>query len=173
MRLLRHLSLLVCLLCFLQPVQSQTTVYRYASTTDSRGCTFYALEGTIGQLFYMNDYGDDAAIWKRYGNVLRAAGRNNLQFAALGSENGTVFYALEGNSGQLHFMLDFGDMPGAWKAYGEPIRLFGDETLLFTAAKEEQGAKFTAIDANNGQVYYMFDYGERAGRWRTYGGIIK
>ncbi len=172
-----HLSIrflfLISLVVIAQSSMAQTTVYRYASTSDTMGSTFYALEGTTGQLFYMNDYGDAAAIWKRYGNVLRAAGRNSLQFAALGSENGTVFYALESNSGQLHYMLDFGDTPATWKAYGEPIRLFGDETLLFTAAKEERGAKFTAIDANNGQVYYMFDYGELAGRWRTYGGIIK
>ena len=164
---------LVALVCLAQIGLSQITTYRYATASSGDGTTFFALAGTNGQLFFMNDYGDAAGVWKRYGLAMRPSGRNNLQFEILSAKNGTIFYALESNSGQLHYMLDFGDKPGIWKPYGGVIRMVGSETLQFKVDQVDNGAKFTAVDGNTGQVYYMFDHGDSDGAWKAYGQIIK
>lgn len=156
-----------------QPCLAQTTAYRYATLNDSIATTFYALDGSTGQLRYMNDNGEFAGVWRLYGGPLREKGSNNLQFAALKYHYGRAFYAVESTTGQLHFMLDFGDASGLWVPYGAPARLMGNESIQFSVEHVGNGAKFTAIDANTGQVFYMFDYGDEAGKWRTYGEIIK
>jgi hypothetical protein len=154
-------------------VWGQASTYRYSTLSGTDGSTFYALHGTTGQLYYMNDYGNDPAVWKSYGSMIRMGGRNNLQFAALRFNSGNSFYAFEANTGQLHYMNDYGDVPGIWKSYGTPARAEGLDNLQIAVEHDGDGVKCTAIDGTTGQVFYMFDWGDNAGTWRSYGGMIK
>lgn len=173
MRRLIALLFVAALLCVAQHSLAQSTTYRYATLNDSIATTFYALDGSTGQLRYMNDNGEYAGVWRSYGNPLREKGSNSLQFAALKYDNGRAFYAVESSTGQLYYLLDFGNASGVWLPYGTPARFPGAESIQFAVEHIGNGAKFTGIDANTGQVYFMFDFGDEAGRWHTYGEIIQ
>jgi hypothetical protein len=162
------------LLCFLVSTAafSQKGNFRYLTKSSGDGSTFYSLNGTNGQLYYMHDFGTEAGTWKKYGSLLRDSGINNLGFAQVTFKNGTAFYAFEANTGQMHFMLDFGPTPGKWTKYGGIIRMAGDNTFQFSAEPNGDGTKFTAMDGNSGQVYYMFDMGASDGVWKPYGGML-
>ncbi len=160
--------LLVAQLCW-----GQSGKYRYSTLTREEGSAFFALDGSSGQLYFMNDYGTEAGIWKPYGGVIRLGGRNNLQFATIAYKVGSAFYALEAATGQLWYMNDYGDQAAVWKTYGKPIRAEGRETQQLQAEDEGDGTKITSLDASSGQVYYMFDYGSNSGTWLKYGTSIK
>lgn len=154
-------------------VQAQSAPYRYATITKGAGSTFYALDGHTGQLYYMTDFGEPMGEWNHYGLPVRSTGRNNLQFEAVSVDGGGAFYALEGSSGQLFFMHDFGEAPGVWKPYGLPILQSANDFLQFRVEQMREGCKFTAIDGNTGQLYYMYDFGDDAGSWKPFGGTLK
>jgi outer membrane protein assembly factor BamB len=152
---------------------SQTPIYRYATMSNGNGSVFFALDGSTGQLRYMRDVGEAAGTWYSFGAPMRETGKNNLLFQAVAREKGFDFYALEANSGQLYWMSDFGEHPGAWHSYGTTIRNSDRPTLEFAAEPEASGNKFTAIDGDTGQIYFMFDFGDSAGIWKPYGNVIR
>jgi outer membrane protein assembly factor BamB len=173
MRFSFTIALLVSLLGIAAAGQAQSGIYRFVSLTNGNGSTFFALDGSTGKLYFMNDFGESPETWRSYGEPLREIGRNNLSFDAVPFEKGSVFYALEMGTGQLYYMPDFGANAGRWETYGEPIRLEGMEVLSLAAERSDNGTKFTAMDGNTGQVYYMFDFGDHAGHWARYGGPIE
>jgi hypothetical protein len=172
MRSFLNFSLLMLGLLISTMAFSQKGNFRYLTKSSNDGSTFYALNGMTGQLYYMHDFGTEAGTWKKYGSAMRASTINNLGFAQVSFKNGTAFYALETNIGQMHFMLDFGPTPGKWTKYGGSIRMAGDNTLQFSAEPSGEGTKFTALDGTTGQVYYMFDMGTEDGVWKKYGGVL-
>jgi hypothetical protein len=170
---MKHCSSLLFLLLLVLLGYAQPSVYRYATISNRAGSTFYALDGSTGQLRYLNDYKEANPIWQAYGGGIRPMGRNSLEFAPLQFENGVVFYAIEASTGQLYFMPDYGDHSGVWASYGSPIRATGRDNLRFASEHNGEGCKFTAIDGDTGQIYYMFDSGDNAGIWKAYAGVIK
>lgn len=135
------------------------------------GTAFFALNGKSGQLSYMLDYGEDRGTWKSYGGTIRSAGESTLLLASSEREDGTAFFSMDNASGQLYYMLDYGDGRGVWKSYGGTIGGTGT-SYDFTANEREEGTAFFAQDAKSGQIYYLLDYGSNAGVWNSYGGTI-
>jgi hypothetical protein len=97
--------------------------------------------------------------------------QSNLQFASNERKDGTAFFSMNGNTGQVYFMLDHGENAGTWKAYGSEIPDLDGE-FLFVASERENGTAFFAMNYLSGQVYFMLDYGDNAGKWKNYGGTI-
>ncbi|HYG49508.1 MAG TPA: hypothetical protein VD905_01345 [Flavobacteriales bacterium] len=97
--------------------------------------------------------------------------QSNLQFAANERENGTALFAMDGNTGQVYFMLDYGESAGMWKPYGSGIADL-NWGYLFAATERDSGTAFFAMHQSSGQVYYMLDYGDYAGAWKSYGGTL-
>ncbi|HLP11445.1 MAG TPA: hypothetical protein VK177_05875 [Flavobacteriales bacterium] len=97
--------------------------------------------------------------------------QTNLQFASNEREDGTAFFSLDGNTGQVYFMLDYGTNAGNWKAYGTGIADLNGG-FLFSVSERKDGTAFFAMNRLSGQVYFMLDYGDYAGTWKSYGGNI-
>ena len=96
-----------------------------------------------------------------------------FQFDATQRPGGTAFYSLNGATGQLSYMLDFGDTAGKWSNYGNIVREAGGNPLLLAVEETDQSAAFYTMDSGTGQVYYMLDSGEKAGQWIKFGGMIR
>jgi len=96
-----------------------------------------------------------------------------FQFDATQRPGGTAFYSLNGTTGQLSYMLDFGKDAGKWTNYGNLIRESGGNPLLLAVEETDQSAAFYAMDGGTGQVYYMQDTGDNAGKWTKFGGRIR
>lgn len=86
---------------------------------------------------------------------------------------GAAFYAMDSNTGALSYMLDFGETAGQWANYGNTIKDPGGAPLLFKAVNSEQGVTIYSMDSQTGQLFYMTDYGEEAGQWMRFGGLIR
>ncbi|MDF1550796.1 MAG: hypothetical protein P1P88_23440 [Bacteroidales bacterium] len=142
------------------------------SVERSNGTAFFAINSSTGQLAFMADHGKSSGIWKNYGGIIRESGASNLEFRAIERSEGTAFFAMDGATGQVYFMLDYGSNSGKWKNYGGIITRQGDGKLEFEAAARKDGTAFFAIDGKTGQVYYMLDYGSNAGKWKSFGGVI-
>lgn len=94
-----------------------------------------------------------------------------LKFESTERENGTAFFAMDQNTGQVSFMLDYGSNSGVWKSYGSVIE--GNKGILnFAVTERTDGTAFFAMDNTTGKVYYMLDYGSNPGKWKSYGGTI-
>jgi hypothetical protein len=87
------------------------------SRTD--GTAFFALDGATGQFFYMLDYGSNAGKWKEYGTPVPKKGDGKLILKGEARKEGNAFFAIDGQTGQLYFMLDYGSNAGKWKEYGD------------------------------------------------------
>jgi len=103
----------------------------------------------------------------------QAAKSLGFQFDATQRPGGTAFYSLNGTTGQLSYMLDFGEQAGKWSNYGNSIREVGGNPLLLAVEETAQNAAFYSMDSGTGQVYYMLDTGDKAGQWVKFGGMIR
>lgn len=152
-----------------EPVaQSASGNSEFEANFKGSGTAFYAIDNATGQLSYMIDYGEDAGNWRRFGNAYRKGGSSKLHFKAIERGNiGTSFYILNGGTGQLSFMLDYGEGAGTWTGFGNPLR---NVTITeFETNFSDNGMIFYAYDGVKKQMYYMQDFGEKAGSWQAYG----
>jgi hypothetical protein len=83
------------------------------------GSAFFALDGATGQFYFMLDYGSNAGKWRNYGSPVPKKGDGLLVLSGEGRKDGNAFFALDSNTGQLYFMLDYGSSAGTWKVYGD------------------------------------------------------
>lgn len=151
---------------------SQEGAYEFSSSEREDGSAFFSLNKKYGQLYYMLDYGVDAGKWIKFGNMIAETGDKNFEFNANERYEGSAFYALESKTGQLYYMLDHGDDAGKWKIYGNTISQTADKNFQFSATERKAGTAFFAIDSKSGKLYFMLDYGDNAGYWKSYGGEI-
>lgn len=101
-----------------------------------------------------------------------AAFAQPLGFSASERENGSAFFSLDSRTGQLQYMLDYGEGNGVWRKYGSPIGALAGGFFLFDSKERENGSAFFAMETFSGQLYYMLDYGDQPGVWNKYGGPI-
>ena len=93
-------------------------------------------------------------------------------FESTEREDGTAFFALHKNTGQLSYMLDHYQDAGVWKTYGGIVPKVTTNELEFYVHWREEGTAFFALDNKTGQLYFMLDYADKAGIWQAYGGVI-
>lgn len=100
---------------------------------------------------------------------------NSASFEANFKGDGTAFYTIDNTTGQLSYMLNFGQQAGVWLSYGEPYRKNGLSGLHFKAIErgDSTGTSFYIIDSKLGQLSYMSDFGLEAGNWTSYGSVLK
>jgi hypothetical protein len=151
---------------------TSTSNFIFKSNLRADGTSFYAMDSKNGQLYFMLDYGDTRANWKPYGNKLGASAAG-LQFDVLERPGAVTFYALDGRTGQLYFADDDSETGGNWKKYGDTLRENGVSMLQFDASGRLEGNSFYAFDALSGQMYFMNDFGDDAGKWAPYGNVLK
>jgi hypothetical protein len=72
-------------------------------------------------VYYMLDYGNNAGKWSKYGNAIQANGTTTLTFAAHDRIDGTAFFSQDMSTGQVYFMLDYGNNAGNWRAFGGTV----------------------------------------------------
>jgi outer membrane protein assembly factor BamB len=101
--------------------ESGSDVLTFALLPRENGNIFYALESKTGQLHWMADFGDNKGAWKSYGQPIRATGEGTLELTAEILDGGTKFTAMDGATGQIYFMFDFGATKGIWKQYGQSV----------------------------------------------------
>ncbi len=89
--------------------------------------------------------------------------------------DGTAFYTIDNTTGQLSYMLNFGQQPGVWLNYGDLYRENGISDLHFKAIErgDSTGTSFYIMDSKTGQLSYMSDFGLDAGNWTSYGNPLK
>jgi len=136
------------------------------------GTAFFTVNRSNGQLAFMLDYGSNAGIWKNYGGTIRESGKNSLSFHATERTDGSAFFAMD-ETGQMYFMLDYGSNAGVWKSYGGLVPGAGERHFEFEVEERTDGTAFFAIDTEDGQLYFLLDYGSNAGNWKAYGGTIE
>lgn len=163
-------AIVVAFTLFLNASFAQKLQFNSIERTD--GTVFFSLNEDNGQLSYMLDYGDDRGTWKSYGGTIRSSGESSLLLASNEREDGTAFFSMDNATGQLYYMLDYGDDRGTWKSYGGTINGSNGARYQFTANEREDGTAFFGQNATTGQIYYLLDYGSDAGIWKSYGGTI-
>ena len=166
----KKLTLLTLFFLISSVAAAQNLAAKSLERTD--GTAFFTLDKRTGQLYYMLDYGSNAGNWKSYGGLIRETGSNTLEFQAIERVDGSAFFAMDATTGQVYFMLDYGSNAGNWKSYGGTVPKVSNSKLTFQATSRTDGTAFFAIDSDNGQTYYMLDYGSNAGNWKSYGGIV-
>lgn len=144
--------------------------FQFVANERENGTAFFSLDAKTGQLSFMLDHGTDAGLWKKYGNPLGALQGGKFLFEAIERAQGTAFFVMESRSGQVYYMLDYGDTPGIWTKYGSQI---GTDGYSFKANGREDGTAFFAMNIVSGQVYFMLDYGSESGIWKAYGDKLK
>jgi len=168
----------VCYLAFLtgflfacnpqQPV-AQVGNTGFEANFKGGGTGFYTIDSKTGQLSYMVDYGEGAGTWQRFGNKYRENGTSQLHFKAVerGGNFGTSFYILNGGTGQVSFMLDYGEGAGTWTGFGNPLR--NVTVTEFETNFSQSGMIFYVYDGVAKKMHFMQDFGETAGAWQSYG----
>ncbi len=138
------------------------------------GNGYYSLNEKTGQVYFMWDAGSNAGKWKSYGSPIDSTGSKSFEFQmTYRGSNGTGFFALDMKTGQVYYMWDFGSNAGKWRSYGSPIDATGKGDFRFSFTdRGDNGNGFFAIDSKSCQLYYMWDFGSNAGKWRSYGNII-
>ena len=106
---------------FGKTIENTAQLYAFAVTNRGEGTAFFAQNKNTGQIYYMLDYGDNAGNWTIYGNTVPAKANATLTFAAHDRIDGTAFFSQDRSTGQVYFMLDYGNTPGVWKAFGNTI----------------------------------------------------
>jgi hypothetical protein len=86
--------------------------------------------------------------------------------------DGTAFYSMDSQTGQVYYMLDFGDNRGKWLPFGGLIAPQKTGNLLFDVVERAANASFYALDARTGQLFYTNDDQNSAGKWLPYGDPI-
>lgn len=167
-----------CLLAFLSGIlfscspQGSSTLRSSNNTFEANfkgeGTGFYKIDKK-GQLSYMLDFGDQVGVWSDYGNAYRENGASPLHFKAVERNVGqTSFYILDGQSGQLSYMSDFGDQAGEWLNFGDQLKN-ANITNFDAEITDTGGMYFFAYDATSKKTYFMKDYGGQAGFWFAVG----
>ena len=89
--------------------------------------------------------------------------------------DGTAFYTINGNTGQLSYLLDYGQSAGTWLKYGNKFREQGTSALHFKAIErgDSTGTTFYILDSKTGQLNFMSDYGMTAGGWASFGNPLE
>jgi len=131
------------------------------------GTAFYTIDGKSGQLSYMINFGEDAGNWRKFGNPYRSTGATKLHFKATERSIGTSFYILNGGTGQMSYMLDYGEGAGTWTGFGNPLKTV--TVTEFEVNATADGMVFYAYDGVAKQLYFMQDFGEKAGNWIPFG----
>ncbi len=150
-----------------------TTDLIFTSNLRPAGSAFYAMDSKSGQMYFMLDYGEVKGVWKSFGPTLRKGGGNPLLFDAVERAEARSFYSLDSKTGQLHFYNDGAEPSKAWTKYGDQIKSNGVNLLQFTAIGRIGGNSFYAFDSLSGQMYFMNDFDEDAGKWKPYGNKLK
>ncbi|MEM6318927.1 MAG: hypothetical protein AAF960_14740 [Bacteroidota bacterium] len=174
-KLLKNCTYLTFLLATLfacnpaEPVALSAQNTGFEANFKGSGTGFYTIDSKTGQLSFMVNYGEQAGQWLRYGNRFRENGTSTLHFKAIerGANIGTSFYILDGGTGQLSFMLDYGPGAGTWAGFGNRLRNVA--VTEFEANFTEAGMIFYVYDGHAKQMHFMQDFGPKAGAWQQYG----
>lgn len=150
-----------------EPIAQSTGNIGFEANFKGNGTGFYTVDNQTGQLSYMVDYGEDAGNWRMYGNKYRETGTSKLHFKAVERSLGSSFYILNGGTGQLSFMLDYGPGAGSWAGFGNPLR--NVTVTEFESNATADGMIFYVYDGIEKQMHFMQDFGEKAGAWQSYG----
>ena len=150
-----------------------STQLLFESNLRANGTAFYAMDNQSGQLYFMLDWGEKRGAWQKFGEVIRVSGPHALQFAVVERAGATSFYALDGGTGQLYYTNDDNATQGKWNTYGDVIRSAGVNLLQFEAEGRMEGNSFYVFDSLSGQMYFMNDFGDRAGKWAKYGSPLQ
>lgn len=151
------------------PQAPKSLGFEFDATQRPGGTAFYSLNGATGQLSYMLDFGERAGQWSNYGNQIRETAGNPLLLAVEETAANAAFYAMDGGTGQVYYMLDSGAKAGQWVKFGGMIRQNALNLLQFEASFRNNATTFYAYDTFTHQTYYMNDVGERAGKWNKFG----
>jgi len=141
----------------------------FKSNLRADGTSFYAMDNRTGQVYFMLDFGDNRGSWQAFGEKVKPGGPSTLLFDVVERATNASFYALDGMTGQLYYTNDDAASGGKWQKYGDIIRTNGVNLLQFEATGRFEGQSFYAFDSMSGQMYFMNDFGEGAGQWKTYG----
>ncbi len=101
-----------------------------------------------------------------------AATSTDFQFEVGQRIGGTAFYSMNTYTGEVSYMVDFGEEAGKWFNYGNAIQTGGSK-LILEAVETPEGVIFYAMDSGTGQLYYMTDHGEDPAVWYKFGGMIR
>ena len=173
MNCIKKLKLIFCLFLIFSISNLWAQHLEFESVERTEGTAFFAIDKTSGQISFMLDYGSEAGNWKNYGGIIeRNPQGKNLTFYALKRTDGTAFFCMDGTTGQVYFMLDYGSDAGNWKSYGGTLPSSCKGYVCFHASTRTDGTAFFAMDGDTGQVYFMLDHGSNAGNWKSYGGTI-
>lgn len=102
-------------------IDDANTIFDFEATERKDGSAFFSLDTKSGQLYFMLDYGSNKGNWKAYGNKIDEAGKSNFVLRVNERTDGTAFFVIESTTGQMYFMLDYGQNKGNWKQYGNTI----------------------------------------------------
>ena len=147
--------------------------HAFVTKLRSSGSAFYSMNNKSGQMYFMLDFGEVRGEWKAFGPALKNGGGNPLLFDVVERAQARSFYALDGRTGQLYFFNDGPEPSTEWTKYGSQLRSNGVNLLQFTAIGRVGGNSFYAFDSLSGQMYFMNDFDEDAGTWKTYGNKLK
>lgn len=86
---------------------------------------------------------------------------------------GTAFYAMNSYTGDISYMLDFGESAGEWFNYGAMLKEGNGSPLLLKVVETPKGVAIYAMDSATGQLFNMLDHGNKPGEWVTFGGLIR
>lgn len=142
--------------------------YIFKTNLRTDGASFYAMNKETGQIHYMLDYGDNSGVWRPFGQTLPSNGAS-YSFDVVERPAATSFYALDNRTGKVYYTDDNPANVGAWKPYGDILRENGVSQLQFEALGRVGGNSFYAFDVLTGQMYFMNDFGDNAGKWSKYG----
>jgi hypothetical protein len=95
-----------------------------------------------------------------------------FEFQFAGFPEGSFYFALDRNLGQVYVMANAGDNQGLWNKYGEPIDKAGKGNFSFYAYCTSDGTAYYALERTTGQLYIMWNVGDKKGKWEKYGGVI-
>lgn len=134
------------------------------------GAAFYSMNSNTGEISYMLDFGEKPGEWTNYGTALKEPGGSPLLLKVVESANGVIFYAMDGATGQLYYMLDHGNNPGQWAKFGGMIRQNALNMLqLEVVDRDGENTTFFAYDSYTHQTYFMNLTGTDAGKWNKFG----
>lgn len=142
--------------------------YIFKTNLRADGASFYAMNTKSGQIHYMLDYGENSGVWRPFGQTLPAKG-TSYSFDVVERPAATSFYAMDNRTGKIYYTDDNPQNVGAWQEYGNNLRENGVNQLQFEATGRIGGNSFYAFDSMTGQMFFMNDFGENAGKWSKYG----
>ena len=87
--------------------------------------------------------------------------------------DGTAFYAMNSKTGQLSFMLDYGEKRGVWRQFGPTIQPNVGNPMGFGVVERPGATSFYAMDSQTGQIYYTNDDNSGESTWQKYGNTIR